>query len=309
MAVAEPAAASGPSSSTSRTRSASVLSDPSTASDGEGRADLGDVPEEEADGGRDFDEECESDLDEIVQGPSQTVRNWSDIRKDIKAHLKKTQKSLTLSEINQYLIISNFATLRLKGQTRTQASLDIARQWHEGEGNWFARRVRALARHYQTFEELPVDKRGGDRTARSWLYDESVEKQTRDWLTSQPTGKVTPQHLREALNASILPGLGFVLKNPLSERTARRWLIKLGWRRTVVRKGVYMDGHEREDVVKYRQEVFLPVMKKFEARMAKFEGVELKRVSPTLKDGEKEVIMYFHDECCFHANDEARQLW
>jgi Golgi nucleoside diphosphatase len=54
---------------------------------------------------------------------------------------------------------------------------------------------------------------------------------------------------------------------------------------------------------------WLPVMKEFEARMAKFEGVELKRVSPTLKDGEKEVIMYFHDECCFHANDEARQLW
>jgi hypothetical protein len=43
--------------------------------------------------------------------------------------------------------------------------------------------------------------------------------------------------------------------------------------------------------------------------MAKFEGVELKRVSPTLKDREKEVIMYFHDECCFHVNDEARQLW
>jgi len=39
--------------------------------------------------------------------------------------------------------------------------------------------------------------------------------------------------------------------------------------------------------------------------MAKFKGVELKRVSPTLKDGEKEVIMYFHDECCFHVNDEA----
>ena len=74
-------------------------------------------------------------------------------------------------------------------------------------------------------------------------------------------------------------------------------------------KGVYMDGHECEDVVKYRQEVFLPVMKKFEAQMAKFEGVELKRVSPTLKDREKEVIMYFHDECCFLANNEAQQLW
>ena len=165
MAVAEPAAVSGPSSSTSCTQSASVLSDPSTVSDSEGHADLGDVPEEEVDGRCDFDEECESDLDEIVQGPSQTVCNWSDIQKDIQAHLKKTQKSLTLSEINQYLIISNFATLCLKGQTQMQASLDITHQWHEGEGNWFARRVRALAQHYQMFEELPVEKRGGHQTA------------------------------------------------------------------------------------------------------------------------------------------------
>ena len=32
-------------------------------------------------------------------------------------------------------------------------------------------------------------------------------------------------------------------------------------------------------------------------------------MSPTLRDREKEVIMYFHDECCFLANDEAQQLW
>jgi hypothetical protein len=143
---AEPIA--GPAQLPSRARSASVLSDLSTDGDGSG-INLQDVPEEDKsggeDGGQDFDEECESDLDETVQGPKQTVRDWSDIRKDIKAHLKKNQKSLTLSEINQYLIISNFATLCIKGLKRTEASLEIARQWHEGEGNWFARRVRALA--------------------------------------------------------------------------------------------------------------------------------------------------------------------
>jgi hypothetical protein len=40
----------------------------------------------------------------------------------------------------------------------------------------------------------------------------------------------------------------------------------------VVRKGVYMNGHEREDVIKYWQEVFLPVMARFEAHIAKFKG-------------------------------------
>lgn len=77
-----------------------------------------------------------------------------------------------------------------------------------------------------------------------------------------------------------------------------------------------MDGHEREDVVKYQQEVFLPAMAKFEAhmakfevRMAKFEGTDLKQVNPILKAGWKRMIALFHDECCFHANDEAQSLW
>ena len=142
------------------------------------------------------------------------------------------------------MIICNFATLRLKGLSRTQASIEIARQWHEGQGNWFARCVRALARHYQIFEKLPVEKRGGSGNTRSWLHDESVKKLTLNWLTSQKTGDVTPHKLQHALNDRLFAELNIAPKSPISERTARRWLIKLGWRRTVVRKGVYMDGHE-----------------------------------------------------------------
>ena len=70
-----------------------------------------------------------------------------------------------------------------------------------------------------------------------------------------------------------------------------------------------MDVHKQKDVMKYHNEVFLPTMVTFEARMAKFEGSDLKQVDPVLKDGEKQIIALFHDECCFHTNDEARSLW
>jgi hypothetical protein len=304
----------------SRTRSASVLSDPSTdAGDRTDRDDpssLADVQEVDEDVGGEIQAEgldeqeiYESDLEEAFQGPKCAIKDWSELRKQIKTHLRKHSKSLPLSKINQYLIISNFATLRLKGLSRTQASIEIANQWHEGPGNWFARRVRALARHYQEFEELPVERRGGENNARSWLHDEAVQSRTRDWLTSQKTGKVTPRCLQHALNEVIFPDLNIILNSPLCERTARRRLIKLGWRQTVVRKGVYMDGHEREDVVKYRNEIFLPAMAQFESRMTRFEGADLKQVNHILEDGRKRVIALFHDECCFHTNDEARSLW
>ena len=76
----------------------------------------------------------------------------------------------------------------------------------------------------------------------------------------------------------------------ISERTARRWLIKLGWRRTVVQKGVYMDGHERSDVVEYRNNVFLPAIARFETLMAKHEGQELKKVMPEVPEGQQRII-------------------
>jgi hypothetical protein len=243
-----------------------------------------------------------------MQGAAE-IRDWATLRTQIKAELKKNSKTLPLSRINQLLILSNFATLRLKGSSRITASLEIAKQWHEGKGTWFARRIRALARHYQIFEKLPVEKRGGSANAWSCLHNESVQKRTLDWLRAQPTGKVTPRGLQRALNSTIFPELNIRPKKPFSECTARRWLIKLGWRRTVVRKGVYMDGHEREDVIKYRNEVFLPAMARFEARMVRFEGPEMKRVEPVLQLGEKRIIPQFHDECCFHGNDEARSLW
>ena len=36
-------------------------------------------------------------------------------------------------------------------------------------------------------------------------------------------------------------------------KTARRWLHKLGFDPCSTRKGVYIDGHERSDVVEYRK--------------------------------------------------------
>ena len=70
--------------------------------------------------------------------------------------------------------------------------------------------------------------------------------------------------LQIAVNTIIFPDLDITPKNPIGVRTARQWLIKLGWQHTEVKKSVYMDGHEHADVVKYCQEVFLLLMARFE---------------------------------------------
>lgn len=53
------------------------------------------------------------------------------------------------------------------------------------------------------------------------------------------------------LNETVLPKLG-IHKRSVSESTAKRWMIAMKYQHKIYRKGVYMDGHERADVVKYR---------------------------------------------------------
>lgn len=57
------------------------------------------------------------------------------------------------------------------------------------------------------------------------------------------------------VNRVIIPALGLDLGGQsISESCARRWLQKLGYSLTEVKKGVYVDGHEREDIVEYHKE-------------------------------------------------------
>lgn len=69
-------------------------------------------------------EEWEEELDFNLVGHSE-VRNWTVLHDQIKEDLKK-YKSLPLSSVNQLMILSNFATLRLKGASRMAASFDVA---------------------------------------------------------------------------------------------------------------------------------------------------------------------------------------
>jgi hypothetical protein len=77
----------------------------------------------------------------------------------------------------------------------------------------------------------------------------------------------------------------------------------------LVRKGVYKDGHNHEDVVEYRQDTFLPKMAAFEQLMSKFEGPNLVQKEPVLPPGKRKIIACFHDECSFHAHDAISYAW
>jgi hypothetical protein len=115
-------------------------------------------------------------ITEMVQ-PRTDIRGWDVLREQIKSDLTKRHLQMSLKDINQLMILRNFATLKLKGWNWISASREIAAQWHEkkiGSSEYFAHQICALAHHYQMFEQLPIEIRGGSRNAHSLLKDETV---------------------------------------------------------------------------------------------------------------------------------------
>ena len=92
-------------------------------------------------------------------------------------------------------------------------------------------------------------------------------------------------------------------------RTARRWLKKLGFSYKDVRKDVYFDGHERKDVVEYRNEVFLKAWQQASRRFVIFNEDGSWEKPSDLQPGEKPLVLVTHDESTFNANDGKRRLW
>jgi len=289
--------------------------------DDEGMVDLNEDDNLE-DNLRHLDEEIDSeheedDMDNFMEASGyepkaeEDIRGWRELRDQIKTELEAAHRQhAPLSHLNKHLVLLNFATLRIQGDQCITASMKVAESWKDSVGTHFARQIRFLARHYKLFGKIPPEKQG-KYTNRSLLSEEQVQLAARSYLTSLPTGEVTPLGFRRMLNECILPSLGYTLTNRLSECTIRRWLVRLGWRNKLLRKGVYMDGHKRPDVVKYRNETFLPDMEKYQRKMVKWEpqGSELMRVDPVLGPGEKRIIAVFQDESCFHMNEYKRTIW
>jgi hypothetical protein len=103
----------------------------------------------------------------------------------------------------------------------------------------------------------------------------------------------------------------------ISERTAQRWMKKMGYRWRTEPKGMYSDGHERRDVVHYRQNIFLPRWRDFEMRSRWWDGGTYESIdhdarmraymSPHVDA--RVVVIWRHDESTFYANDRRKLRW
>ena len=97
------------------------------------------------------------------------------------------------------------------------------------------------------------------------------------------------------------------IEKAITGRTASQQLLKLGFKWKEVKKGVYNNGHKREDIVAYRKEVFLPFLKSVESRLMDWdENLLPNPTNQVLSSDLQPLIMITHDECMFNVNNGKR---
>jgi len=117
----------------------------------------------------------------------------------------------------------------------------------------------------------------------------------------------------EMNNSVVPPATGRMLREirkTISSCSSRRWLQKPGFKWKEVRKEVYNDGHECDDVKKYWNEIFLPFLKELHPALMKWDQDLCPISNQQLLSGElAPVVMVTQDECTFNANNGRHCIW
>lgn len=136
----------------------------------------------------------------------------------------------------------------------------------------FARRIRSNALFFQAHGRLKPHRRGNLTTHACLLDNETIRQKCLAYLALQEVGEIKVRKFRNMIIEEILPRIepldntANLPLNTISFKTARKWLRKLGYLRHTSKKGVYVDGHERPDVIESRKR-FLQAMSDYQRRV------------------------------------------
>jgi transposase len=255
-------------------------------------------------------QECvSSEIDNPFMAASETASQCLSLTECVAALEALYDKAVTLKgpRFVQISVLLKFFELRDIGWSRRRAAAAAA----EGMPSKLTRHGRTIqfwARHFESCGAVPITNQGQHQKTVSLLHDEDFLVKCREWLKLQPPNQRCPQRFQQYLNHDVLPLLTGAVQATVSESTARRWMIKVGYKYGIWKKGVYMDGHERLDVVAYRTK-FCATFLGLTDQMRFYCGDDMQTVEAPSSDVASEVVWVTHDESIFYANDDGGKGW
>ncbi|KAF7308048.1 hypothetical protein MKEN_01167100 [Mycena kentingensis (nom. inval.)] len=225
-----------------------------------------------------------------------------------------------------------------------RGSVDASERAAEANGfskDWGGRLVRIWVHAWLAKRELPMSNRGRYKKTQSILDVPAVRDELASYLRSHKwatdpaqlaeffkTRFVTPQTqaflrnlvedeipraLRAYVQNTLFPRIGVKtgLKQTISLSTAREWMAKFGWKYQEHKKALYFDGHERPDVVEYRQKEFIPKLRAHRARLVEYVVGEVDRLVQKGHGvaGTGSLVLCSHDEMTCQAHDGKAKSW
>ncbi|KAL1722536.1 hypothetical protein EV715DRAFT_192812 [Schizophyllum commune] len=232
----------------------------------------------------------------------------------------------------------------LKNGRKHMEASEMAAEAHGFARNWGGRLVRHWVRTWIDKRELPVSERGCHAKTFSLLSDPNVRENVRSFLRSNKwssdpqmlstfmknemlpdlakryaVDEIAPQMargLKQYLEVELFPRIQFKVARGISVRTCNRIMTMEGFTFTEHMKALYFDGHERPDVVDYRQKEFIPAMDAIRPKLIEYVVGEVRKElekDPT-KDSryncvEPRLVLCAHDEMTAQANDGRKRSW
>ena len=168
--------------------------------------------------------------------------------------------------------------------------------------------------------KLPESKQGRyERSGILWSNEELNEK-VREYVRANAAVKgrpnMTTMDFCKWVNKTLLPNStlegGFPRKIALE--TSRKWLHMLGFEVLCPKKGIFIDGHERPDVVQYQKE-FLRRMVKIGFLHSTHAPTESaiqslpQDIDPPTTEKMSKTVVFCHDESTFQSNEDQSLQW
>lgn len=269
----------------------------------------------------------------------QMVDAWKAVQKLL--HSKKTKFESGQRGLQQRRARAIECQLRLvirNGRTSIGAS-KISAEAHFLSVKHGSRQLRAWTRRWVAQRVLPTSKRGMHTKMYSLFNDPQIITELRAFLRSnkwamnpEKLSQFTqqklvpsvadaylrhiikdemPKGLKRYMEVVLFPRIHLKVGRGVSISTARRWMRREGFRFLSYKKGLYYDGHDRDDVVDYRQKSFLPEMERHKRRLVQYivGSVEHEHLYQPDNYVERRLVLCAHDEMTAQAHDGKAKSW
>ncbi|OAD71700.1 hypothetical protein PHYBLDRAFT_170360 [Phycomyces blakesleeanus NRRL 1555(-)] len=232
-----------------------------------------------------------------------------DVKKEIFPYTRAgpSSQSVDAFELCKLKSVECYLRYRISGAKTMEASEKASMETWLHKNTYRPAAIRKYAKEYVDFRSIALHQQGKHLRRHSLFSDEDIKSTICKWIQNQRPESRSLIEVKKYIDGEILPRkLG--IPGNTSTNTIWKYLHEWGYVFRKNSKDIYYDGHEREDVIAYRQK-WAKRMMVYKKKMATFSENEETVVLPVLRSDEIEHVLVTPDESTFYANDGKDTMW